>query len=99
MREDTQADTLRLYEELYGDGTYDVTMLIHTYVPEHQKSQMLFLLNQFKPVRCRLKIRFLDQKGTLDSHSYLDMNAVVMEAAHGVLDERQVLDGTILLKE
>lgn len=99
MREDTQADTLHLYEELYGDGTYDVTMLIHTYVPEHQKSQMLFLLNQFKPVRCRLKIRFLEQKGMLDSHSYLDMNAVVMEAEQGILDERQALDGTILLTE
>ncbi len=99
IREDTQADTLHLYEELYGDGTYDVTMLIHTYVPEHQKSQLLFLLNQFKPVRSRLKIRFLEPKGTLDSHSYLDMNAVVMEAEQGILDERQAMDGSILLKE
>ena len=90
---------MHLYEELYGDGTYDVTMLVRTYVPEHQKSQMLFLLNQFKPVRCRLRIRFLDQKGTLDSHSYLDMNALVMEAGYGVLDERQTLDGTVLLTQ
>ena len=99
MREDTQAEDQRLYEELYGEGTYDVTMLISTYVPEHQKSQLMFLLNQFKPVRSRLKIRFLDTKGNLDEHAYMDMNAYVCEAAQGVLDERQGMDGSILLPE
>lgn len=99
LREDTQADSRKLYEELYGDSTYDVTMLVHTYVPEHQKSQLLFLLNQFKPVRSRLKVRFLEPKGDLDSHTYMDMNAYVAEAQDGKLDERQGLDGSILLSE
>lgn len=99
MREETQAEDQRLYEGLYGEGTYDVTMLINTYVPEHQKSQLLFLLNQFKPVRSRLKIRFLDAKGNLDEHAYMDMNAYVCEAEQGVLDERQGMDGSILLPE
>lgn len=99
LRGDTQADSQKLYEELYGDSTYDVTMLVHTYVPEHQKSQLLFLLNQFKPVRSRLKVRFLDPKGDLDSHAYMDMNAFVAEAQDGVLDTRQGLDGSILLPE
>lgn len=99
LRGDTQADSQKLYEELYGDGTYDVTMLVHTYVPEHQKSQLLFLLNQFKPVRSRLKVRFLEPKGDLDSHAYMDMNAYVAEAQDGVLDARQGLDGSILLQE
>lgn len=99
MREDTQAQDQKLYEGLYGDGTYDVTMLISTYVPERQKSQLLFLLNQFKPVRSRLKIRFLEAKGNLDEHTYMDMNAYVSETEHGVLDERQSIDGSILLRE
>lgn len=99
LRGDTQADSQKLYEELYGDSTYDVTMLVHTYVPEHQKSQLLFLLNQFKPVRSRLKVRFLEPKGDLDSHAYMDMNAVVSEAQDGILDERQGMDGSILLTE
>ncbi len=99
LREDTQANSQKLYEELYGDGTYDVTMLVHTYVPEHQKSQLLFLLNQFKPVRSRLKVRFLEPKGDLDSHTYMDMNAFVTEARDGILDERQEIDGSILLQE
>lgn len=99
MREDTQAAEKELYEELYGDGTYDVTMLIHTYVPENQKSQLLFLLNQFKPVRSRLKICFLEPKGNLDGHVYLDMNAYVQETEQGMLDERQSMDGSFLLRE
>ena len=99
MRGDTQADTQELYEDLYGSGTYDVTMLVHTYVPENQKSQLMFLLNQFKPVRSRLKVRFLEPKGDLDSHTYLDMNAYVQEAKMGTLDERQGMDGSILLQE
>lgn len=99
LREDTQAESQQLYEELYGEGTYDVTMLVHTFVPEHQKYQMLFLLNQFKPVRSRLRIRFLEAKGDLDDHAYMDMNAFVEEAQEGILDERQGLDGSILLQE
>ncbi|MBR3993497.1 MAG: hypothetical protein IKI92_06525 [Anaerotignum sp.] len=99
MRSETQADTQELYEDLYGDGTYDVTMLVHTYVPENQKSQLMFLLNQFKPVRSRLKVRFLEPKGDLDSHTYMDMNAFVQEAEQGMLDERQGMDGRILLQE
>ncbi len=99
MRENTQAEDHQLYEGLYGEGTYDVTMLISTYVPEHQKSQLMFLLNQFKPVRSRLKIRFLDAKGNLDEHTYMDMNAYVCEVESGTLDERQGMDGSILLPE
>lgn len=68
-------------------------------MPENQKSQLMFLLNQFKPVRSRLKVRFLDPKGDLDSHTYLDMNAYVQEAENAVLDERQGMDSSILLQE
>ena len=74
-------------------------MLVHTYVPENQKSQLMFLLNQFKPVRSRLIVRFLEAKGDLDSHTYMDMNAYVQEAEQGMLDERQGMDGSILLQE
>lgn len=97
--EDTQKKDQKLYEDLYGTGIYDVTILIHTYMSEYQESQLLFLLNQFKPVRSQLKIRFLDTKGNLDDHTYMDMNAYVHEAKQGTLDERQGLDNIILLSE
>ena len=99
IRENTQAETHKIYEELYGNGIYDVTLLIHTYVPENQKSQLEFLLNQFKPVRSRLRIKFLDRKDSLDGHVYLDVNAQVMDTRNAVLDERAGLDGNIMLKE
>lgn len=95
----TQAGDKKLYENLYGEGIYDVTLLIHTYVPENQKSQLMFLLNQFKPVRSRLKIKYLEPSGNLDGHVYMDINAYVGGLQAGVLDERIGLDGNILLKE
>lgn len=99
IRKNTQAPNQKIYEDLYGKGIYDVTLLIHTYVPENQKSQLEFLLNQFKPVRCQLKIKFLEQKGSLDGHVYMDMNAQVMDSRIVTLDERAELDGNIMLKE
>ena len=99
MHSSTQADNRELYEHLYGDGMYDVTLLIHSYVPESQKSQLMFLLNQFKPVRCRLKVKYLEPSGSLDGHVYMDMNACVGGNQAGVLDERIGLDGNILLVE
>ena len=99
IRENTQAENQKIYEDLYGNGIYDVTLLVHTFVAENQKSQLMFLLNQFKPVRTNLKIKFLDQKGSLDGHVYMDMNAQVMDTRAVVLDERAGLDGNIVLKE
>lgn len=99
IRENTQAESQKIYEDLYGSSIYDVTLLVHTYVPENQKSQLEFLLNQFKPIRTNLKIKFLDQKGSMDGHVYMDMNAQVMDTKAVVLDERAGLDSNIMLKE
>ena len=87
------------FEALYGKGNYDVTMLIKTYVPENQKSQLMFLIKQFVPIRCNLNIRFLDDCSGLDDHMYMDMNTQISDEIIGELDVRQVMDGTILLKE
>lgn len=99
LRENTQAENAQIYEGLYGKGIFDVTLLIRTYVPENQRSQLLFLLNQFKPVRTRLMVKFLDQKGRMDSHVYIDMNAQVMDTQTVALDERAGLDGNIMLRD
>lgn len=99
LRESTQAEDQRIYEDLYGKGIYDVTLLVRTYVPENQKSQLMFLLNQFKPVRSCLKIKFLEQRGNMDGHVYMDMNAHVMDTQSVVLDDRAGLDDNIMLKE
>lgn len=99
LREHSQIEDSKTYNSLYGSQPYDVTMLIKTYVPENQKSQLVFLLNQFKPVRCRLLIRFLDSSGEVDKHAYMDMNAYVFDYASASLDSRQGSDDMILLEE
>ena len=88
-----------VYESLYGKGNYDVTMLIKSYVPENEKSQLMFLIKQFVPVRCKLNIRFLDECSGLDNHLYMDINTQITENPLGELDVRQVMDGTALLME
>lgn len=99
FRDQVPIDDKKIYESLYGNKPYDVTMLISTYVQESQKSQLLFLLNQFKPIRCRLMIKFLNGSGEIDSHTYLDMNAEVYGYQEATLDSRHDTDGLILLGE
>lgn len=93
------ATELENFEELYGSGNHDVTMLIRSYVPENQKSQLLFLIKQFVPIRCNLNIRFLEDSTGLDDHMYMDVNTQISDDRTGELDSRQMMDGSILLQE
>lgn len=100
VREYSQTEDFEIYKNLYGDRPYDVTMLIRTYVPESQKSQMMFLINQFKPVRCRLFIYFLDGQEEMDSHVYMDMNARTQdEVLSAGMDERLSMDDVVTLQD
>lgn len=69
----------RNYERLYGDSPYDVTVLIKSPLPEQHRAWLLFVLEQFKPVRCRLKFIFLEDCKELDSYGYLDINARIFD--------------------
>ena len=89
---------IEVYNTLYGDSPYDVTLLVSTYVEERKKEQLLHLLRQFKPVRSRLHIVFLEQSGVLDAHSYMDRNAVTFMQSEGMLDAAQFADGTVILQ-
>ncbi|MBO5092794.1 MAG: hypothetical protein J6C33_00360 [Lachnospiraceae bacterium] len=87
-----------LYDRLYGESPYDVTLLFEHYAEEKKKEQLLHLLAQFKPVRTRLHITFLGAAGMLDEHSYLNQNAVIFTQKEGCLDMAQTADGTIILQ-
>lgn len=91
-------DQLEEFEKLYGSSVYDVTILINRAITEVQKSHLMFLLNQFKPVRARLHVIQLRQAGVLDSYSYLDVNARVPEQGEGSLDEGIELSAGIQLQ-
>ena len=83
--------------KLYGSSIYDVVMLVEHPVSELVKSQLMYLIDQFRPLRSRIHIVHLKSDGMLDSHSYLDMNARAFEVENGGLDENQIMDGVVTL--
>ena len=83
---------------MYGRSKYDVTILLKTEATEAEKSSLLFLMEQFKPLRTRLRLIDLKKTGTLDSYSYLDVNARVFRQDEGSLDTGQELDGMLRLQ-
>jgi len=98
MQRYTRRQEQQVYSKLYGESPYDVSLLISGYVSERRREQLLHLLHQFKPLRCRLHIVFLEKSSVLDGHSYLDKNAVIFQQGSGALDEAQVADGTVILE-
>lgn len=88
----------RVMNRLYGRSVHDVTLMVTGYVDEKKRAQLLYLLKQFKPVRTRLRIVFLQETGILDGYSYMDMNARTFEQKIGTLDEHQLMDGMIILE-
>ena len=72
-------------------------MLVSQPVTDLVKSQLMYLMDQFKPIRSRIHIIHLKSDGVLDSHNYLDMNARVFEVENGNLDEEQIMDGVVTL--
>lgn len=93
-----RAEEKEQINRLYGDSPFDVTLMIQTPIEEKKKKQLLLLLNQFKPVRSELHMVYLEDSGVLDSHTYLDQNAVTFVQNNGVLDADQFADGTIVLQ-
>lgn len=86
------------YNHLYGDNPYDVTLMLKNPVEEKRREQLFHLLSQFKPVRSRIHVVFLEPSGVLDEYSYLDQNAKIFTQSDGILDEAQMADGTIVLQ-
>lgn len=87
-----------VYDSLYGDSPYDVTLMLSSVVDERKKEQLLHLLEQFKPVRCRLHILFLEKRSELDRYTYLDRNAVVFSQEAGSMDFTTLVDGAVVLQ-
>lgn len=86
------------YDRLYGENPYDVTLMVKHPVEEKKRQQLQHLLSQFKPVRSRIRVVFLEPSGVLDEYSYLDQNGVIFTQNDGMLDEAQIADGTIVLQ-
>lgn len=89
-------ETLQM-NRLYGRAAQDVTILVGRLLTEVKKSQLLFLLEQFCPVRARLHVICLKRTCILDSYTYLDRNAMIPRQGAGKLDAEQEMDGAVCL--
>lgn len=85
------------FNHLYGDSMFDVTIMVKTALDERSRSQLQYILDQYIPVRCRIRIVQLGSTGVLDGHTYLDVNAQVYSAESGELDSGRSLDSMITL--
>jgi len=85
------------FNKLYGNSLYDVTVLINAELNEIEKSQLEYIIGQFLPVRCSMRVVMLNRSGLLDGYSYLDMNARVFSTNGGMLDSLDGLDDVITL--
>ena len=84
---------------LVQSSIYDVNILIRKSLSETDRHQLLYLLNQFKPVRSRLHLIQLKDSAVLDTDIYLDMNAVLAGDTIGVFDENMEMDDQIVLDD
>lgn len=78
---------------LYGDSPFDFTVLINCKADEKLRARLRFLIDQFKPVRSRARIVFLQDCAGLDAFTYLDMNSAISQSANGRLDDGIALTG------
>ena len=100
-----EQNTIRAYQErgemlgtgLVQDSIYDVNILIRKSLTKNDRFQILYLLDQFKPLRSRIHLIPLKDSGLLDSNTYLDMNAQVSANAFALLDEEKEVNGHVVL--
>lgn len=79
-----------------GKQAEDIIILVKAEVEERKKARLLFLLEQFKPVKCSMRVIFLKKGGCMDGHTYTDMNAMIEDKALGYLDNGQIYQNLII---
>ncbi len=78
-------------------GIYDVTILVNKRITEELRHQIIYMVDQFKPVRTRINIAQMDENVIIDSNTYLDVNSKLPEKKNAILDGSLSLDGTVVL--
>lgn len=86
------------YDRLFGESPYDITILVKGRENREKRAQLMFLLNQFKPLRTRINLVFVSNRNKLDSYIFMDDNALIQGETDASLDNAQRLDGTEVLK-
>lgn len=85
-------------ENVYGKTPFDVVLFVEHFVPEDKRMQIMYLLKQFVPVRANLNIIYLEKTSSMDGYTYLDMNAQMYDEKSAGLDDKNRLDGNIIIQ-
>ena len=87
-----------MFENRLNNGEiFEVTVMINRKLTEQLRHQLVFLLDQFKPLRVKIRLLQMEKEAVMDGNSYLDMNATIPSEKHVVLDEEAIYDGAITL--
>ncbi len=84
-------------DKLFGDNIWDITILVFYPPKERVREQLLYLLLQFKPARCPLRLIFCGPCQVLDSYGFLDTNAVLAKESYTLMDGGFPMDGSAVL--
>lgn len=85
------------FEAWEHTGPFDVTILVTTPLSEELRHQLIFILDQFKPLRTKLHILQMERGAVLDANTYLDINASLPEEKGAILDEGAKLGQAVLM--
>ena len=75
-----------------------MTVVVPGKLTEELRHRIVFMLNQFKPLRTKISLVQMDETPTADSRTYLDINTRLPEEREAELDSGLSLDGTVVLK-
>lgn len=89
---------VKLYDRYTPRDRYEVVILTRKNIDEDLRIHLYNILNQFKPIRSRIKLVQLTDNSILDDNSYLDMNATIFEGKEASVGGGE-LDGGMILKE
>jgi P2-related tail formation protein len=93
-----QEQEQEIYRRLYGNSSWDVTILVNRPPEEKLQEQFLYLVSQYKPVRCRIHLMFYQNCNSLDTYCFMDQNAQLQRNSYGKLEDGAGLDGSIILQ-
>lgn len=86
-----------VYKRLYGDTIYDATILVKHEEDEKLQAKTMVLLEEFKPIRSRLRLVFAEKCFNLDSYCYLDFNASLDKKTEAYIGGNNKMNGMVKL--
>jgi phage tail-like protein len=87
-----------IYKRLYGDSINDVVILVKHKEDEKLHAQLMVILDEFKPVRSRIKLVFSSEGRNLDSYCYMDYNATLDRKVNAAVDGKYRMNGMVMLQ-